>query len=192
MFKGLFEKIQNIKMEKKSLSNLLILFLVGLLMLITINFLSGSNDSGKEKNQNQSSDLKSVNDYEAQVQNKLKETLEKVEGVGTVEVMVSFECGEEQVPALNITDSTNSTEEKDTEGGTRNTTQNNNGTSVVITNDGSKSEPLIVKTYKPKVIGVCVVAEGAESKLTELRISKAVMNLFSITEDKVNVYPMKR
>lgn len=192
MFKGWFEKIQNMKIEKKSLSNLLILFLVGLLMLITINFLSVSNDSGNEKNQNQSSDLKSVNDYEAQVQSKLKETLEKVQGVGTVEVMVSFECGEEQVPALNITDSTNSTEEKDTEGGTRSTTQNNNGTSVVITNDGSKSEPLIVKTYKPKVTGVCVVAEGAENKLTELRISKAVMNLFNITEDKVNVYPMKR
>lgn len=192
MIKGWFEKISKIKMEKKALSNLLILFLTGLLILITLNFLTGTSEFGNDKKDNKSSDLKSVNDYEALVQTKLKETLENIEGVGKVEVMVSFECGEEQVPALNVTDSTNNTQEKDTEGGTRSTTQNNNGTSVVITNSGSSSEPLIIKTYKPKVIGVCVVAEGADNNLTELRISKAVINLFNISEDKVNVYPMKK
>jgi stage III sporulation protein AG len=193
--KGWFEKITNDKNGKKTLSNLLILFLTGILILITVNFFTGnSNQNNSDKNQNLSPDLKSVsiNDYESQVQEKLKETLEQVEGVGNVQVMVTFECGEEQVPALNITDSTNTTEERDTEGGTRSNTQNNNGTTVVTTSDGSKSEPLIVKTYKPKVTGVCVVAEGADNKLTELRISKAVMNLFNITEDKVNVYPMKK
>ncbi len=194
-FKEWFNRLTNDKNSKKTLSNLLILFLTGILILITINFFTGSNNqSSSDKNQNLSPDLKSVslNDYESQVQEKLKETLEQVEGVGNVQVMVTFECGAEQVPALNITDSTNTTEERDTEGGTRSNTQNNNGTTVVTTSDGSKSEPLIVKTYKPKVTGVCVVAEGADNKLTELRISKAVMNLFNISEDKVNVYPMKK
>jgi len=192
-YKGWFNKNLNTKIGKKGLSNLLILFLIGILILITINFFSTSKiQNNSDQNQTQSPDLKSVDDYESSVQTKLKNTLEQIEGVGKVEVMVSFECGEEQVPALNITDSTNNTEEKDTEGGTRNTTQNNNGSTVVITNDGSKSEPLIVKTYKPKVTGVCVVAEGADNKLTELRISKAVINLFNITDDKVNVYPMKK
>ena len=49
-----------------------------------------------------------------------------------------------------------------------------------LRNDGNKNEPLIVKTYKPKITGVCIVAEGAEEKITELRITKAVLNLFNL------------
>ncbi len=130
-------------------------------------------------------------DYEKETQNKLKATLEKIDGVGKVEVMITFESGEEKVPAVNINNSTNKSVEKDTEGGTRNTTQENEGSSVVVTNDGDKTQPLIVKEYKPKITGVCIVAEGAENNITKLRISKAVVDLFSLAENKVNVYPMK-
>lgn len=174
-------------------------------MVLTISFFKSSNissaqylkqDNNKNGNTNkteQETSLdKSSQDYETSIQDKLKDTLEKIDGVGRVEVMVSFESGEEQVPAVNINDSTSNTEEKDNEGGIRNTTQKNNGSTVVITNEGDKSKPLIVKIYKPKVSGVCVVAEGAEDKITGLRISKAVVDLFSIPENKVNVYPMKK
>ena len=55
-----------------------------------------------------------------------------------------------------------------------------------------KKQPLIVKKNKPKVTGVLVVAEGAEDKVTEYRIRKAVTNLFDIPDNQVNVYPMKK
>lgn len=188
--------------DKKNRANLFIAFLVGILILISISFFKTSNTqiSAQDKNNTKAAKEQQKTEeqntdqeqYESEVQDKLKDTLEKIEGVGKVDVMVSFESGEEQVPAVNVSDSTNTTEEKDNEGGVRNSTQKNNGSTVVITNDGSKSKPLIVKTYKPKVSGVCVVAEGSENKLTELRITKAVVNLFNISEDKVNVYPMKK
>lgn len=194
---------------KKIMPNLLILLLAGVLIVMMVssykatnlpsvqvsNFNGGSNKEDNKSDGNAAtatSSTKPSQDYETTVQDKLKETLGKIDGVGKVDVMVSFESGEEQVPAVNINDSTSTTEEKDNEGGTRNTTQKNDGSTVVITNQGDKSEPLIVKTYKPKVSGVCVVAEGAENKVTELRISKAVVNLFNIPENKVNVYPMKK
>ncbi|APM38606.1 stage III sporulation protein AG [Clostridium kluyveri] len=195
--------------DKKNITNLAIVFLIGLLIIITINFFSGySKNTYNNLNSNKSSstddtkkdtteeststDENSSHDYEESIQKNLKNTLEQIEGVGKVEVMISFESGEEHVPAVNVNDTTNTTEEKDNEGGTRNTTQKNNGSTVVITNDGSKSEPLIVKTYNPKISGVFVVAEGAENKITELRISKAITDLFGLSEDKVNVYPMKK
>lgn len=192
--------------NKKSILNLTILFLIGVLIIITVSFFKSPNDnaantaknlnddsSKSNKQQNISPPEQSKSDeYEKSIEENLKNTLGKIDGVGKVQVMISFESGEENVPAVNVTDSTNTTEEKDTEGGTRNTTQKNNGSTVVITNDGSKSQPLIVKTYNPKVSGVCVVAEGAENKITELRISKAITDLFGISEDKVNVYPMKK
>jgi stage III sporulation protein AG len=213
-FKKWLEKLKKIDGDKNALSkkvmpNLLIVLLAGVLIVMMMssykatnlpsvqtlnpNGASNKGDSKADGNTAATTSADKVSgDYETVVQDKLKETLEKIDGVGKVDVMVSFESGEEQVPAVNINDSTSTTEEKDTQGGTRNTTQKNDGSTVVITNQGDKSEPLIVKTYKPKVSGVCVVAEGAENKVTELRISKAVINLFNITENKVNVYPMKK
>lgn len=192
--------------NKKNFTNLLILFLSGILIVIAGSFFKTSSVSeangialqNKNKNQNQSQKQseqpvsKESQDYETSVQEKLKNTLENIDGVGKVDVMVSFESGEEQVPAVNVNDSTNTTEEKDNAGGVRNSVQKNNGSTVVITNDNGKSQPLILKKYKPKVAGVCVVAEGAEDDLTQLRITKAVMDLFNLPEDKVNVYPMKK
>lgn len=209
-FKKFFEKLskesEKNSSDKKNVANLLILLLAGVLIVLTVSFFKTSNaigtlstgggdnkgDNKTTKNEQQTSMDRSSQDYETAIQQKLKETLEKIDGVGKVEVMVSFESGEEQVPAVNINDSTSNTEEKDNEGGTRNTTQKNNGSTVVVTNEGDKSKPLIVKTYKPKVSGVCVVAEGAEDKITGLRITKAVVDLFNIPQNKVNVYPMKK
>ncbi|MBV7275060.1 stage III sporulation protein AG [Clostridiaceae bacterium UIB06] len=209
-FKKFIEKLnkgsEKNSSDKKNVANLLIVLLVGVLMILTVSFFKTSNTMGSQvlgngdnKNSNKSSkgdqqvsDDKTSQEYETTIQQKLKDTLEKIDGVGKTEVMVSFESGEEQIPAVNINDSTSNTEEKDTEGGTRNTTQKNNGSTVVITNEGDTSKPLIVKTYKPKVSGVCVVAEGAGNKVTELRITKAVTDLFNIPENKVNVYPMKK
>lgn len=202
--------------DKKNIMNLVILFLVGVLIIMAINFFSGysentynnnltnNKNSGNDKSGNtdgskdsvsegeSSTDKDDSRDYEESVQKNLKDTLEQIKGVGKVEVMISFEGGEEHVPAMNVNDTTNTTQEKDNQGGTRNTTEKNNGSTVVITNDGSKSEPLIVKTYNPRVLGVCVVAQGAENKITALRISKAITDLFGLSEDKVNVYPMKK
>lgn len=188
--------------NKKNFNNLLILFLSGILVVIAGSFFKTSSISdtskisSQNKNQNQKQAIQSTSkesqDYETEVQDKLKNTLEGIDGVGKVDVMISFESSEEQVPAVNVNDSTNTTEEKDTSGGVRNSVQKNNGSTVVTTNDNGKTEPLILKKYKPKVSGVCVVAEGAGNDLTQLRITKAVMDLFNLPENKVNVYPMKK
>ncbi|AND85208.1 stage III sporulation protein AG [Clostridium tyrobutyricum] len=206
-FKKWFSEI-NKMLDKKNLKNknnkvnLMIIFLLGILMIIVVSFFktpdsnssttANANKYVNTQNQQNNPQNQSEDTYEKYMENKLKSTLEKIDGVGKVEVMINFESGEEKVPAMNVNDSTNTTNEKDNSGGTRNTTQNNNGSTVVMKNDGDKSEPLIVKTYKPKVSGIVVVAQGAEDNITELRISKAVMDLFDITDDKINVYPMKK
>ena len=59
-------------------------------------------------------------------------------------------------------------------------------------NKNGQSAPLIVKTYKPKVVGVMVVAEGADDSKIKYEISQAVSNLYGLSLDKVNVYPMKK
>lgn len=192
--KKILEKLLS-KNKKSNLINLTIIALIAILIVIGTNIFKSSGSAQEnevDKNQQVQKTTKTADDFEIAMENKLKSTLEKIEGVGRVDVMITFESGEEQVPAINVNDSTSTTEEKDGTGGTRKNTQKTNGSTIVVTNDGAKNEPLIVKTYKPKVIGVCVVAEGADSKATEYMISKAVVKLFNLSMDKVNVYPMKK
>ena len=134
----------------------------------------------------------STQDSELAAENKLKSVLEDIDGVGKVKVMITFDGSEEQIPAVNINDSTNNTKEKDPSGGTRDITQKNNGSTIVITNDGTKNQPLIIKTTKPKIIGVVVVAEEAKDRSIELEITQAVTRLYNVPSDKVSVFPMKK
>lgn len=202
-FKNSKDKISKMG-NKKIMINLFIICLFGVLMVLVSNFVKGGSKStfnsnsivksDKEGNKNVQPMNKEANsEYEESIQNKLKNILEQIDGVGKVELMVYFGSGEEQVPAVNINDSVNDTNEADNAGGKRNTVQKNNGRTVVITNDGDgNTKPLIVKKYKPRITGVCVVADGAENKITQLRITNAIIRLFNLSPDKVNVYPMKK
>ncbi|MCD2345164.1 stage III sporulation protein AG [Clostridium guangxiense] len=204
-FKKLMNYFKDEKKKKNAFTNILIIGLIGILIVIVASFFnstesfSQSENSKKEQttsqsqsqNQNQSSS-DSIESYETNVENKLKNTLEQMDGVGKVQIMMYFSSGEEQVPAFNVNKSTSVTDETDNSGGKRTTTQNSDGDTVVMSKDGDKESPLILKTYKPKITGVCIVAEGAEDENTKLNITNAVVELFGVPADKVNVYPMKK
>ena len=114
----------------------------------------------------------------------------KIDGVGEVDVMINFESGEEKVAAYDSTNQTTKTEETDTNGGKRVSDQQNDTTKVVMSSESGGNSPVILKTYKPKVIGVVIAAEGAESSKVRYDIEKAVSSLYGISVEKVNVYPM--
>jgi len=190
------DKSHGSKKSDKLLGNLILMILVAVVIVLASSFFKTSSSTSAafdepEKNEiAKVNNLLETNDYESQLENKLKTTLEGIQGVGKVQLMIYFESSEESIPAVNINDSKSLTEENDTSGGKRNTTQENNGRTVVMSNNGSANEPLIVKKYKPTITGVCVVAEGSNERVTELRIRQAVINLFNLPESKVNVYPM--
>ena len=189
-------KNHNSKKSDKLLGNLIVIILVAVVIVLASSFLKTTTPTSVSANENQEdkiikeNNLFQLNDYESQLENKLKLTLEEIAGVGKVQLMIYFESGEESIPAVNINDSKSLTEENDTAGGKRNITQENNGRTVVMSNNGNANEPLIVKKYKPTITGVCVVAEGANERVTELRVRQAIINLFNLPESKVNVYPM--
>ena len=186
----------NGKKSDKLLGNLVLMILVAVVIVLGSSFFKNNSskvaataETEKDKVLKQTN-ISGLTDYESQLENKLKATLEEIQGVGKVQLMIYFESGEESIPAVNINYSESLTVENDTGGGKRNITQKNDGRTVVMSNNGSTNEPLIVKKYKPIITGVCVVAEGSSEKVTELRIRQAVINLFNLPENKVNVYPM--
>lgn len=203
------EKVKSNKTGISStfLSNILIVFLVGVLLLIVGSIFTPSKKSStKEKgatsvasvgdeviaNVNEESGSAVKAEYKKKMEDELISTLEKIENVGKVHAMIYFEGGAEQVPVFNQNTSNSTTSETDTSGGKREVTQENGGSTVVMENKENEEKPFIIKTYNPNITGICVVSEGAGDSVTELRIRQAVTRLFGLEDSKVQVYPMQK
>jgi stage III sporulation protein AG len=196
-FSKLFQKLKN-SSEGAKTKNLILICLTFIFIYIVFTFFTNKpmiptfSSNKNNTQQSDSTDKQIRQEYEAEQKSQLKNILKQIEGVGNVDVMITFESDETKVPAVDTNSQKNTNETTDKEGGKQSNSQESGSSKVVITSNSSGNEPLIVKTYKPKVVGVIVVAEGSENSKTKYDISKAVSNLYDLPMDKVNVYPMKK
>ena len=130
--------------------------------------------------------------YQEKQEKDLENILGKISGVGKVDVAINFESSEVRVPAIDNSSQKSTAEETDSEGGKRVTSQETDGDKIVMSNGQDGSAPVILRTDKPNVVGVMVVAEGAENSKIKYEITKAVSSLYDISTDKVNVLPMQK
>ncbi len=194
------EKLKE-KFAKKSnkFTYMIILIIIAGVMILAVSYFnnstptflnvsnSGSSNSDNENHEKLSSSLT----YHDKVKIELKNILSKIKGVGEVDVIIHFEGGEELIPALDSEKSNTVTEERDSNGGNRLNNNKKDGTKVVMSNQGNSTEPLILKTYNPKIIGVLIVAQGADNPKLSYELTKIVASLYDISESKVSVIPMK-
>ena len=191
-FKKLKNEVSKL-FKNKYMGNILAVLLVIGFILIAITILAPGLLSGKNEVLTEENNTKvntTVSTYEDKQKIELTNILRKIDGVGEVDVMINFESGEEKVAAYDSTNQTTKTEETDTNGEKRVSDQQNDTTKVVMSSESGGNSPVILKTYKPKVIGVVITAEGAESSKVRYDIEKAVSSLYGISVEKVNVYPM--
>ncbi len=192
--KKLINELKKLLDDKKT-TNILTIALVIAFVLIALNVFYPDMFKEKEKVKSTlSQEVETINtkdEYEETQKEELKNILESMSGVGKVQVMINFKSGESKVLAYDSSKQIVSTEEKDTEGGTRVSNQTNDGSTVVMTNEGGDNEPFIVETYKPKIEGIIILAEGASDSKIKYDIQKAVSSLYGLSAEKVNVYPMK-
>jgi stage III sporulation protein AG len=183
---------------KKLVINFLIILLVGVLLILIGNITSNLTSKKTQKDDKtvevttNSTTADSTANYEEKIKKELVDTLSQMAGVGKVSVMIYFDGGSQSLPAVNINDTSKKTDEKDTQGGTRVTTESTKNQSIVIITEGNNNRPFIVKQLNPSIGGVIVVAEGAENSELKERIHNAVKTVLNLTSNKVNVVPMKR
>lgn len=193
----ILERIKKVFKDNKNLSNITAIILVLIFILIAINIFkpklsTTTMSSNNRDNKKESSNVKSEEtSYEEEQKQQLVAILKKIEGCGNVDCMLTFSSGEVKVPAYDETKQNNVTEENDKDGGKRTTTQNSDNSKVVMSNKDGGNEPFILETQKPKVVGVIVVADGAKDGRVKADIEKAVINLYDLPANKVNVYSMK-
>lgn len=126
-------------------------------------------------------------DYEARLERRLQTVLEGMEGVGEVQVMITFQSSEEQVVEKNQPIARTNTTESDSQGGSRSVYQTDSGEETVFSTQDGSSQPFVIKTLTPRVEGVVVVAQGAGTGDISKDITEVVQALFGIEAHKIKV-----
>ncbi|RKD28066.1 stage III sporulation protein AG [Caminicella sporogenes] len=182
---------QNIK---KTIYNFLAVIISCIILLISWSTFYPKENKSTEKIESLQTSRIEKNEYfyTDSIDKKLEQILSQINGVGDVDVMITYETSSEVVPASNITKSLQTTKENDSQGGTRTTTQENITEQIVTLNNSDyKNAPVVIKEIKPIVRGVIVVAEGAGNPKVKSALIDAVTTIFQIKSYKVKVYEKK-
>ena len=128
--------------------------------------------------------------YETQMENRIKNILKSVDGVGKVDVMVVLKSSSEKVVHVDRSTNSSTTQEKDSGGGTRDVVNNQSQESTVLSGSGSGSSgnsPIIEKELSPELSGIIISAEGGGSPTVKAEISEAMEALFGLPPHKIKV-----
>ncbi|ASJ53291.1 stage III sporulation protein AG [Brevibacillus formosus] len=132
-----------------------------------------------------------IAEYENIYETQLRDILASVVGVGEVEVMVNLESTPELVVEKNRNIRSSTNQEMDKEKATRNQNDQSRDEQVVIVQGGKQDAPVIVKTLKPKIRGVLVVAKGADNIQVKAWITEAVQKVLDVPAYKISILPKK-
>ena len=189
------ENRKKIKMPGKD--QLLILLLSGiLLVVIAIPTDGGKKKAPPDSGGDPAEELKTAtgqepDSYEKRQEERLKEALEKVEGVGEVEVMITLKSSWEKIVEKDRPSSSQTVEEADAGGGTRQTQEVSRSETTVYREESGERTPYVVKELEPEVEGVIVIARGGGNASVKQNILEAVEALFPVEAHKIKIMKME-
>lgn len=171
------EKLKSFNLGKKNI--VLIASAIVMLVLLFASELTGSGEATKTQNE-----VGTMNSqmYINETEKELERLLEKINGAGKVEVMITLESSFENVFAKGY-----STKEDKSDG---NEEKEFSEDYIIIKNGSSNEECLVVKVYEPAIKGVAVIAQGADNIKVKNAIIQTVCALFNISSARVSVEKM--
>lgn len=167
---GILEKLKN----GGGVKLIIILGLAGMLLIMFSEIFSGSEKESKENIQNIESDSGGYENYAQEMEAQLKKILEKIDGVGKAEIMITVGATEEYVYA----------QEGKTQTGEKNSSQESQ---YVIIGSGGEKQALLKKIVSPEISGVVIICEGGDSNIVKERVYNAVSAAFNISSQRIFV-----
>ena len=124
--------------------------------------------------------------YEQELEQRVKEILRGVWGVGEVDVMIVLKASSEKLIQVDNSSSRSTTTEKG--GGTDRVVESmDQEHSTVLTGSGSGQEPVVAKEIYPEISGIVISASGGGSASVRAEISEAMESLFGLPAHKIKV-----
>lgn len=174
--------------NKKKTENLVFLLIILIVTVIAINVIWKDEKSDTDITNTSNKKLAYVEEENLSQNNSLEEKLENIlsniNGVGNVDVLITYNETEEIIPVYNKTDKKSVTNETDSAGGVRVTEETDAEQEVVFQND----EIIVQKTVSPKIEGAIITATGANNASVKANIISAVEAVTGLATHKIQVF----
>lgn len=181
------------KNNKKKVENLVVGILILIITVIAINTILSDKDGMSKVNVVENTTVaETTNTNTITLEDRLKNILSKINGVGKVDVLISYSESSQTVAMYNENIKETSTEEKDESGGTRLITENNIQKDVIYQEENGEKKPITQKTIMPKIEGTIITAEGAGDINVKENIIQAVSAATGLASHKIQVFEMSK
>ena len=184
--------------NKKKVENLIFLLVILIVTIVAINYIWNDNETEKS-NTNASSNKQLANINNQQEENnensleiRLEDILSKIEGVGEVDVLLTYNESTEVVPIYNKTEKTSNTTEEDSDGGTRSIEESDVSQEVVYEEKDGSGSIATQKTVSPKIEGAVITATGANNSAVKTNIVQAVEAATGLATHKIQVFEKQK
>ena len=195
------EKLKNIFNKdvgdnKKKIENLAVFLVILVITLIVINLIWNSDTEKKESTDDPNKKLAEVPNSEISVNAvaqddlslQLEEILQQIDGVGKVNVLITYSQTNEIVPMYNQDISQKDTEETDTNGGTRKITETDTKREVIYEENSGEKKPITQSIISPKIEGAIITAQGGNDTVVKANIIQAVEAVTGLSSHKIQVF----
>ncbi len=177
--------------DKKSVTNLVTIFVCGIVLLIAANYFGRSLEEKPTEIQEAAPVMQMTKSFEEELELRLEDALALVDGVGKVKVLLTISNGKELVVAEDSQVTESGTTENDGSGGVRETFNRQTQGNKIIVSDNQGSKPLVLKEIQPEIEGVIIVAEGGDDIYVKDTLTKSAVAILGIEPHKVSVLKMK-
>ncbi len=174
--KSFFKHLTDMKKKDK------VIISVCVIALFVLVCYSGISKSSVKQTENEKD---SSMEYKTMLETQLKETLQNVKGVGEVSVMITLEAQVSQTPVFNE----NISESVSNDSSEKTSTQTSSSKDAVMVKDSSGTTPYTVSDKYPEIVGVIIVAQGAENVSVKSYIINAVKTSLGVSAHKIVVLP---
>lgn len=206
MFKDKLKKLINKDAEneegndKKKIENLVFFVVLLIITIVIINIIWNGKENTNSKEPTDTSKQLATTEQNVTTNNnitttgeleeKLKNILAKIQGVGEVEVCLNYSESSEVVAMYNENSKVSNTEETDTSGGTRKIQETDTQKDIIYQEENGEKTPITQKIIQPKIEGAIITAKGANNANTKNNIIQAVEAITGLATHKIQVFEM--
>ena len=193
MLKEFFKKSEDNQDKKKQIENIVVFIIILIITVLIINAMWTNNDKEKDDDEvQQSSKVLAQVDPTKQdnLEKKLENILETINGVGKVNVLIKYSESSTIVAMYNETISESTTKENDGDGGNKDVKETESKKEIVYTDENGSSKPITEKVVMPTIEGAIVTAQGASNVNVKASIVSAVEAVTGLAVHKIQVFEM--
>lgn len=165
--------------KKAGMFRILVIIVTGvLLLLLSCSGLSGQKEGADEEKKNapvQQDGETDLDTYKEEMETQVKQILEKVDGVGSVSVMLTLKASREKVTLKDNSLSGDKSEEE----------------SVLVEDENNSTSPYVVQEVEPEIEGILVVCSGGDRPVIQREIIAGISALFPVESHKIKVMKSK-